>query len=218
MDTICGVGRGCVVPRMLDCCCEKHKEPYVYSVRPYFSALPLFCFAAAFFLTFAQWYLGVQCPGPCWRVSKFLMCLATTKSPKRGRWANFVYASAREKVHGFFWAEVCRSRVICHSLSPLISTQHTHENIIWVAAEEGKPGAAQPEMPASAGQDTIERLDKLRHSSGPLSVAQIRLNLQKTMQADAAVFRTQVCAVTLPLQIVVSMHQEAGCTAQPCAL
>ncbi|CAL8471082.1 g10624 [Coccomyxa elongata] len=58
-------------------------------------------------------------------------------------------------------------------------------------SEEGKPGAAQPEMPASAGEDTIQRLDKLRHSSGPLSVAQIRLNLQKTMQADAAVFRTQ---------------------------
>ncbi len=47
-------------------------------------------------------------------------------------------------------------------------------------------------MPANAGEDTIQRLDKLRHSSGPLSVAQIRLNLQKTMQADAAVFRTQV--------------------------
>jgi hypothetical protein len=60
------------------------------------------------------------------------------------------------------------------------------------AAEEGKPGEKQPELAADAGQDTIARLDKLRHSQGSLSVAQIRSNLQKTMQADAAVFRTQV--------------------------
>lgn len=66
-------------------------------------------------------------------------------------------------------------------------------DLSWLcAAEEGKPGAAQPELKADAGQDTIARLDKLRHSQGPLSVAQIRSNLQKTMQADAAVFRTQV--------------------------
>ncbi|EIE20089.1 succinate dehydrogenase [Coccomyxa subellipsoidea C-169] len=58
-------------------------------------------------------------------------------------------------------------------------------------SEEGKPGESQPELAADAGQDTISRLDKLRHSQGPLSVAQIRSNLQKTMQADAAVFRTQ---------------------------
>ena len=60
------------------------------------------------------------------------------------------------------------------------------------AAEEGKPGEKQPELAADAGQETIARLDKLRHSQGSLSVAQIRSNLQKTMQADAAVFRTQV--------------------------
>lgn len=60
------------------------------------------------------------------------------------------------------------------------------------AAEEGKPGEAQPELPSDAGSETISRLDKLRTSSGSQSVAQIRANLQKTMQADAAVFRTQV--------------------------
>ncbi|KAK9901255.1 hypothetical protein WJX75_002689 [Coccomyxa subellipsoidea] len=58
-------------------------------------------------------------------------------------------------------------------------------------SEEGKPGEKQPELAADAGQNTIARLDKLRHSQGSLSVAQIRSNLQKTMQADAAVFRTQ---------------------------
>ncbi|CAL5228603.1 g11764 [Coccomyxa viridis] len=58
-------------------------------------------------------------------------------------------------------------------------------------SEEGKPGASQPDLPADAGSHTIERLDQLRNSKGGLSVAQIRGQLQKTMQADAAVFRTQ---------------------------
>ena len=64
--------------------------------------------------------------------------------------------------------------------------------VVWAAAEEGKPGASQPDLPADAGSHTIERLDQLRNSKGGLSVAQIRGQLQKTMQADAAVFRTQV--------------------------
>ena len=68
-----------------------------------------------------------------------------------------------------------------------------------LAAEEGKPGASQPDLPADAGSQTIERLDMLRNSSGGLSVAQIRSNLQKTMQADAAVFRTQVGLQFWPL-------------------
>ena len=63
---------------------------------------------------------------------------------------------------------------------------------VWAAAEEGKPGASQPDLPADAGSHTIERLDQLRNSQGGLGVAEIRSQLQKTMQADAAVFRTQV--------------------------
>lgn len=64
------------------------------------------------------------------------------------------------------------------------------------AAEDGKPGASQPDLPADAGSHTIERLDQLRNSTGGLSVAQIRGQLQKTMQADAAVFRTQARPLT----------------------
>ena len=37
----------------------------------------------------------------------------------------------------------------------------------------------------------IANLDQLRHSKGPLSTAQIRASLQKTMQNHAAVFREQ---------------------------
>jgi len=41
-----------------------------------------------------------------------------------------------------------------------------------------------------AGSDAVARLDKLRNSSGSRPTADIRLEMQKTMQAHAAVFRT----------------------------
>ncbi len=49
-----------------------------------------------------------------------------------------------------------------------------------------------PHRPLSlqAGQAALERLDRLRHNKGHLSVADIRLNMQRTMQQHAAVFRT----------------------------
>ena len=95
------------------------------------------------------------------------------------------------------------------------------------AAEEGKPGASQPELPADAGAHTIERLDKFRNSKGSLSVAQIRSQLQRTMQADAAVFRTQVrpliafnqiseayaCQVETPHTWMSSLSWCCGCVA-----
>lgn len=52
-----------------------------------------------------------------------------------------------------------------------------------------KPNANPVELPTSAGDRTINRLDKLRHSSGPLPTAEIRRSMQKTMQNHAAVFR-----------------------------
>ncbi|KAG1222007.1 hypothetical protein G6F68_020767 [Rhizopus microsporus] len=44
---------------------------------------------------------------------------------------------------------------------------------------------------ADAGAQTIANLDNLRNAEGPKRTAEIRLNMQKTMQSDAAVFRTQ---------------------------
>ena len=41
-----------------------------------------------------------------------------------------------------------------------------------------------------AGQDSIDRLDKLRYSKGKRSTSSIRLEMQKVMQTYAAVFRT----------------------------
>jgi succinate dehydrogenase (ubiquinone) flavoprotein subunit len=53
------------------------------------------------------------------------------------------------------------------------------------------PGKAHKEIPANAGLESIEYLDKIRNASGPKPTADIRLEMQKAMQTDAAVFRTQ---------------------------
>jgi succinate dehydrogenase / fumarate reductase, flavoprotein subunit len=51
-------------------------------------------------------------------------------------------------------------------------------------------GAAHRPLPGNAGAETIARLDMLRQSRGKLRTADVRLALQRTMQRDAAVFRT----------------------------
>ena len=53
-----------------------------------------------------------------------------------------------------------------------------------------KPGAAQKPLAREAGDEAIARLDRLRHAHGSRPTAEIRLEMQRTMQADAAVFRT----------------------------
>ncbi len=45
-------------------------------------------------------------------------------------------------------------------------------------------------LPASACDASLANLDRLRYAKGELPTAQIRLDMQRTMQADAAVFRT----------------------------
>ena len=51
------------------------------------------------------------------------------------------------------------------------------------------PGKAHKKIPDEAGMQSIEFLDKIRNADGALSTAKIRLDMQKAMQADAAVFR-----------------------------
>jgi succinate dehydrogenase / fumarate reductase flavoprotein subunit len=53
-----------------------------------------------------------------------------------------------------------------------------------------KPGAAHPDLPADAADKALARFDALRHADGGSPTARIRLEMQKTMQKDAAVFRT----------------------------
>ncbi|KCV70983.1 succinate dehydrogenase [ubiquinone] flavoprotein subunit, mitochondrial [Fonticula alba] len=54
-----------------------------------------------------------------------------------------------------------------------------------------KPGEALSPLPDTAGEASIANLDHLRFKEGTLSTAEIRGNMQRTMQLDAGVFRTQ---------------------------
>jgi len=58
-------------------------------------------------------------------------------------------------------------------------------------AEEFKPGQAQRELAADAGEESIANLDRLRYSTGDMSTAKLRLEFQKCMSRYAAVFRRQ---------------------------
>jgi succinate dehydrogenase / fumarate reductase, flavoprotein subunit len=51
-------------------------------------------------------------------------------------------------------------------------------------------GARHAPLTKEAGEGAIARLDRLRHASGSRGTAAIRVEMQKTMQLDAAVFRT----------------------------
>lgn len=57
-------------------------------------------------------------------------------------------------------------------------------------AETLKPGAKHSPLPQSICDAALDNLDRLRHAKGELSTAEVRLDMQRTMQADAAVFRT----------------------------
>jgi succinate dehydrogenase (ubiquinone) flavoprotein subunit len=53
------------------------------------------------------------------------------------------------------------------------------------------PGKQHKAIPEESGLESIAFLDKIRNADGPEPTAKIRLAMQKAMQADAAVFRTQ---------------------------
>ncbi|MEO0034102.1 MAG: hypothetical protein RLZZ501_125 [Pseudomonadota bacterium] len=74
------------------------------------------------------------------------------------------------------------------------------------AAATLKPGTPHKPLPQSAGDQAVARFDRLRLANGPTPTAELRLAMQKTMQNDAAVFRT---AKTLA-EGVEKMGQVAG--------
>jgi succinate dehydrogenase / fumarate reductase flavoprotein subunit len=53
-----------------------------------------------------------------------------------------------------------------------------------------KAGAAQPTMKDSWTDGHVARFDRFRNARGGTSTAKLRLEMQRTMQEDAAVFRT----------------------------
>ncbi len=58
------------------------------------------------------------------------------------------------------------------------------------AAETMKPGEAIRPLPDRAGEASLDRLDRMRHANGSTRVSTMREELQRTMQAHAAVFRS----------------------------
>ena len=57
-------------------------------------------------------------------------------------------------------------------------------------SEVVKPGISKATFPKDAGGRAYERLEKFRNANGPISTSELRLNMQKTMQKNCAVFRT----------------------------
>jgi len=58
------------------------------------------------------------------------------------------------------------------------------------AADILTPGAKQPELKNTHTDAHLERLDRLRNAKGGTPTANLRLDMQRAMQEDAAVFRT----------------------------
>jgi len=53
-----------------------------------------------------------------------------------------------------------------------------------------EPSAKQRDLPADAGDNSLARLDKARHANGETGTAELRLEMQRVMQNNCAVFRT----------------------------
>ena len=58
------------------------------------------------------------------------------------------------------------------------------------AATVVKPGTRHAPLASDAADQAVARLDRLRHAQGERPTSQIRLEMQRIMQRDAAVFRT----------------------------
>ena len=53
------------------------------------------------------------------------------------------------------------------------------------------PGSKTTRLSSTAGEEILDRFDGLRHAKGDSPTAEIRLEMQKTMQNNCAVFRTE---------------------------
>ena len=58
------------------------------------------------------------------------------------------------------------------------------------AKETVDPNSTMPSISENSAEATLERMDKLRYAEGSRATSEIRLEMQRTMQAHCAVFRT----------------------------
>ena len=56
--------------------------------------------------------------------------------------------------------------------------------------EDVKPNSTHADLPADAGEKSVARLDHFRYAKGGTPTAELRDQMQRAMQDDAAVFRT----------------------------
>ncbi|MCY3768840.1 MAG: succinate dehydrogenase flavoprotein subunit [Gammaproteobacteria bacterium] len=54
-----------------------------------------------------------------------------------------------------------------------------------------RPGSQKVRLSSQSGADILDRFDRIRHARGDIPTAEIRLEMQKTMQNYCAVFRTE---------------------------
>lgn len=88
--------------------------------------------------------------------------------------------SASSSVHG-------ANRLGANSLLDLVVFGRACAKTI---AAENKPGEKIGALSQNAGEFSVANLDCARYANGSIPTAALRLNMQKTMQAHAAVFRT----------------------------
>ena len=58
-------------------------------------------------------------------------------------------------------------------------------------ADIAKPGDKIPDLKPNAGLESVQSLDDMRYADGELTTADLRMEMQKVMQDNAAVYRTQ---------------------------
>lgn len=80
--------------------------------------------------------------------------------------------------------------------------------------ETSKPGDTVPELKPNSADQSLQNLDTLRYSKGPLSTADVRLSMQQAMQKHAAVYRTQDSLATgvSKMYTIVNQFNDIGIT------
>eukprot|EP00735_Rhodelphis_limneticus_P011473 TRINITY_DN456_c0_g1::TRINITY_DN456_c0_g1_i1::g.2594::m.2594 TRINITY_DN456_c0_g1::TRINITY_DN456_c0_g1_i1::g.2594 ORF type:complete len:640 (+),score=202.48,sp/O82663/SDHA1_ARATH/72.16/0.0,FAD_binding_2/PF00890.19/2e-123,Succ_DH_flav_C/PF02910.15/2.6e-48,Pyr_redox_2/PF07992.9/0.0053,DAO/PF01266.19/0.001,Thi4/PF01946.12/0.048,Thi4/PF01946.12/1.8e+03,Thi4/PF01946.12/2.9,GIDA/PF01134.17/0.087,GIDA/PF01134.17/2.1e+02,FAD_binding_3/PF01494.14/0.024,LEDGF/PF11467.3/21,LEDGF/PF11467.3/7.2,HI0933_like/PF len=113
----------------------------------------------------------------------------------RGEVLKFNGGANPEVVPGLFAAGECAAasvhganRLGANSLLDIVVFGRACANTL---AEINKPGDKRPDLAANAGEECIANLDKIRYNKGNTPTADIRLKMQRVMQNNAAVFRTQ---------------------------
>lgn len=81
-------------------------------------------------------------------------------------------------------------------------------------AELVKPNSPKIELPKNAGEQTINRLEWVRNSKGPIPTADLRMKMQRTMQQYAPVYRNaeDLKIGCTKIMEVMKMYKDVGIT------